>query len=314
MTSSGLSQMLRATIATVFRTAVVGLAVYGGLDLVRGAFAQDDHVVYLPVAHADTVAPLEARVAELEDLLTHVSRDGDDITITGANLHVVNGTGTTDGEPNALGNVIIGYNAESTPGFPAVRSGSHMLVVGDDHEFTRFGGIVVGLNNTVVGDWSSVSGGGNNKAKGHGSSVSGGDGNTAEGDGSSVSGGGSNKAEGHASSVSGGQVNIASGEWSSVGGGISNRATGETASVSGGESNEASGLLASISGGGGNTASGHGASVSGGSANTASGDGSSVTGGVDNTASGDHSSISGGRNRSADAEYSWRAGSLFEPN
>jgi len=31
---------------------------------------------------------------------------------TGANLHVVNGTGTTDGPVNGLGNVIIGYSDE----------------------------------------------------------------------------------------------------------------------------------------------------------------------------------------------------------
>lgn len=53
---------------------------------------------------------LKERVDDLESLLVHFSRDGDEITITGANLNVVNGTGTTDGTPNGLGNVIIGYN------------------------------------------------------------------------------------------------------------------------------------------------------------------------------------------------------------
>ena len=46
---------------------------------------------------------------QLEDLLTHFSRVDDDIHITGANLHIVNGMGDTE-TTNSLGNLIIGYN------------------------------------------------------------------------------------------------------------------------------------------------------------------------------------------------------------
>jgi hypothetical protein len=63
---------------------------------------------------------LEQRVAALEKLLKHFSRKGTEVTIKGANLHIVNGLGSTDctdeqGEeipdcPNGLGNLIVGYN------------------------------------------------------------------------------------------------------------------------------------------------------------------------------------------------------------
>lgn len=41
-----------------------------------------------------------------------------------------------------LGNVIIGYNAQRTTA--ATRTGSHYLVVGDQHEWTGYGGIFNG--------------------------------------------------------------------------------------------------------------------------------------------------------------------------
>jgi hypothetical protein len=115
---------------------------------------------------------LHQRVTQLENLLQHFSRDENDIYIGGANLHVVNGTGTTDGQPNGLGNVIVGYN--EARGYQDVRTGSHMLVVGQQNNYTSFGGIVVGYQNETSGECSSVSGGASNSAVGPYSSVSGG--------------------------------------------------------------------------------------------------------------------------------------------
>jgi hypothetical protein len=161
---SGLGQTVSRAMAFAFRTLVVGLAIYGALDLARSAMAQD--TAYLPVvANAQEVASLEDRVAALEDLLVHVSREGNDIYVTGANLHVVNGTGATDGITNGLGNVIIGYN-EFRTGEDVVndRSGSHMLVVGRSNNYTSFGGIVVGVWNSTTGRYASVSGGRNRQA------------------------------------------------------------------------------------------------------------------------------------------------------
>ena len=72
--------------------------------------AQDDAALYLPtVAKAAEVQSLETRVAALEHKLHHVTASADAITVTAANLWVVNGTGATS-TTNGLGNVILGYN------------------------------------------------------------------------------------------------------------------------------------------------------------------------------------------------------------
>ena len=54
------------------------------------------------------------------------------------------------------------------------RTGSNNLVVGDEHEFTSYGGLVAGLANTITGTNASVPGGAFNTASGHASSISGG--------------------------------------------------------------------------------------------------------------------------------------------
>jgi hypothetical protein len=156
------------------------------------------------------VDSLKTEVNALKSLLQHFSRNGNEITIAGANLHIVNGTGSTDGTPNGLGNLIVGYNALRGGGDDD-RSGSHNIVVGDRNNFTSYGGLVAGDSNTISGKYSSVSGGRKNEASGDFSSVSGGGFNEASGEESSVSGGASNTASGDSSSVSGGLVNKAGG-------------------------------------------------------------------------------------------------------
>jgi hypothetical protein len=114
----------------------------------------------------------------------------------------VNGLGRTDcGSeeepipdcPNGLGNLIVGYNEvrfECSPD-PCIntRTGSHNVVVGQFHNFSRVGGLVVGLLNEISGDFASVSGGQFNTASGGTAVVSGGCCNTASGSNASVSGG-----------------------------------------------------------------------------------------------------------------------------
>jgi hypothetical protein len=247
---------------------------------------------------------LAQRVKHLEYKLEYVSGGPNEVVITGANLRIVNGLGDTS-TTNGLGNLIVGYNElrppESCIPPPCIneRTGSHNVVVGLAHNFSRFGGLVVGSTNTISGV---------------GASVSGGVGNTASGSFASVSGGEINTASGFAASVSGASGNTASGNYSSVSGGQGNTANGPYASVSGGRGNTASGDYSSVSGGGGNTASGFEASVSGGLGNTASGIDASVSGGQGNTASGDFSSVSGGSNRSAPGTENWAAGPLFATN
>jgi hypothetical protein len=216
---------------------------------------------------------LAQRVAALEDLLKHFSREGNDVFITGANLHIRNGLGSTTCEdeqgesipncPNGLGNVIVGYN-EPRPGGNDIRTGSHNVVVGIQHNFSRFGGLVVGSSSEISGDFAAVSGGVFNTASNFGASVS---------------------------------------------GGIFNIASGAESSVSGGRENMAKGRQDAILGGALNTTTRFSSVVSGGADNTASGDFAAVSGGQFNTANGDRASVSGGQNITQDTEFGWAAGS-----
>ena len=106
------------------------------------------------------------------------------VLISGANLQVVSGEGSTNALVNGTGNIIIGYDENSSDD----KSGSHNLVVGVGHTYSSFGGIVAGNDNSITGAYSSVSGGLNNIAFGFGSSVSGGINNIASGNNSSASG------------------------------------------------------------------------------------------------------------------------------
>jgi hypothetical protein len=195
------------------------------------------------------LAAYDARITALEELLASVTLEsgGDDFVFTGVNVHVRSGSGFTNGTINGLGNLIVGYDEDRT--LLSDKSGSHNLVVGRNHNYTSYGGLVVGYENTISGEYASVSGG---------------EGNTSSGSASSVSGGNWNEASGDWSSVSGGHSSTASGDWSSVSGGMYNTASVDHASVSGGSNNTASGLYSTVSGGLYNTASGNDSSVSGG--------------------------------------------------
>ena len=225
------------------------------------------------------------RMAILEDKLAAMAFDAaaNEVVITGANLRIVNGLGSTE-TTNGLGNLIVGYNELRPPesGLLNNRTGSHNVVIGEWNNFSSFGGLVVGFYNEISGIFASVSGGSQNTASGR------------------------------LASVSGGLFNRASGSFAAVSGGNDNTASGTTASVSGGIGNTASGDSASsISGGRINVASGEDSAVSGGQQNIASGFAASVSGGFENIASGDLSSVSGGRTRNAPGEFNWAAGSLF---
>jgi hypothetical protein len=253
----------------------------------------------------------------LEGILRHVkvvtTPDGlKEVVITGANLRIVNGLGSTDcfdenlnpipDCPNGLGNLIVGYNEPFVLG-ENIRTGSHNVVVGEGHSFSRFGGLVVGRFNTISGVLAAVSGGEFNTASGPGAVVSGGVSNTASGNNSAVIGGIENTANGDFVVISGGEFNTASGFAAVVGGGNNNTASGGWSTVSGGQSNTASGNFASVSGGGFNPLTEEGAG------NTASGDLSSVSGGSGNTARGEFSSVSGGQNLTQEIAFGWAAGS-----
>jgi hypothetical protein len=191
-----------------------------------------DSSEFVPKAAFDALqadhAALAAQVAQLQQLLQGVSRvkvDGHDtVRFSNVNVQVVNGTGTTTGT-NGRGNLIIGYNAALTA---AQRTGSHYLVIGDQHNWTSYGGIVTGHGNTAAGSFASVLGGSTNTASGLGATVTGGQSNKAIGDHSTVSGGRANTASGPAN------PHFWVGDFTAVVGGHGNTATGVDSTILGG--------------------------------------------------------------------------------
>ncbi|TMI12660.1 MAG: hypothetical protein E6H40_01480 [Betaproteobacteria bacterium] len=164
--------------------------------------------------------------------------NGPHIIFSGANVHVRSGSGRTDDNntPTGLGNLIVGYDEQQTEAVS--RTGSHNLIVGGQHSFTRYGGLAAGAANTLDGV-SAFAAGVRNVASGDFSSVTGGAGNFAGGGSSSISGGQENMTVEVASSVTGGRQNTASGVYASVTGGFTNAAAAEGSSVSGGQGNVA---------------------------------------------------------------------------
>jgi hypothetical protein len=90
---------------------------------------------------------------------------GPNIVFSGANIHVVSGSGNTwdNFNPTGLGNLIIGYDEGYIEQIPN-RTGVHNLIVGRYHEFTRlaFGGIVSGEQNILNGAEEALIGGASN--------------------------------------------------------------------------------------------------------------------------------------------------------
>src|SRR5262249_12829054 len=82
---------------------------------------------------------MRKRLAALEYKLQYISGGPNEVVITGANLRIVNGLGATE-TTNGLGNLIVGYN-EPRQFAPNVRTGSHNVVVGMEHNFSSFGGL-----------------------------------------------------------------------------------------------------------------------------------------------------------------------------
>ena len=185
------------------------------------------------LATSAALAAAEVRITALEALLMGVTRSAgppDTLVFTGMNLQVVNGTGATDGLPNGVGNVIIGYDVNSGDD----KSGSHNLVIGDGHTYASHSGVVTGLNNTLSDAVAFVGGGFGNTAGALRSFVGGGSGNTAGNVNSFVGGGNRNTASDPHAFVGGGFNNTASGRVSFVGGGLGNSAIGLHSFVGGG--------------------------------------------------------------------------------
>ena len=193
--------------------------------------AEDGTTLASAKAYTDTKVAGGGGGGALAFLQPYVSLDvnpingvnGPHIIFSGANVHVRSGSGSTDDNNTltGLGNLIVGYDEQQTEAVS--RTGSHNLIVGGQHSFTRHGGLAAGAANTLdgvsafaagvrnvaSGDFSSVTGGAGNQAMASADTVSGGLNNTANGGTSSISGGQENMTTAVASSVSGGQNNVA---------------------------------------------------------------------------------------------------------
>ena len=253
------------------------------------------------------VDALEA--AFIPGLADHVSVvDGETILISGANLQVVNGEGSTS-SVNALGNLIVGYNESDS--LTTERGGSHNLVMGRWNQYGSYGGIAHGLRNSVLDNESAVLAGSNNVVSGVRSVVLGGDENTASGNKVVAIGGVGNEAKGSVTVAMGGRSNVAMGGVSVLVGGGYNTTNGVKSVLVGGESNQTSpdelgnGQYAAVFGGRFNNASDYCSAIFGGASNTLtaglnspinySSQGKTIVGGVNNVNVADsYSTILGG--------------------
>ena len=85
------------------------------------------------------------------------------IIFKGCNIEINNGSGTT-ATVNGLGNLTVGYNESRGSGHDQ-RGGSHNVVVGSRHNFSGYGGLVVGYENETSGTYATVNGGSENVAR-----------------------------------------------------------------------------------------------------------------------------------------------------
>lgn len=294
-----------AAVAAGYNNSATGL--YSGVNGGENNTASDAYDVQPPYTNIDHLASYMS-----------IDTSNNAITFSGANIHIESGSGSTDDNESLtnLGNLIIGYDENNGANS---KSGSHNLVIGDNHSYTSHSGFVSGLENTISGPYAAILGGFANTASAEGAMISGGSNNTASGSYASISGGDVGTASGEYSSICGGYTGTASGSYAVIGGGDTNTASGEYSSVTAGTSNTVSAQGAVISGGRLNEVDASygvisaGASnyvtstygvITGGNSNTVSGYHAVITGGRDHIASGDYCSINGGYTNLASGEYS----------
>ena len=218
-----------------------------------------------------------------------------DFIVDGCNLHLQNGMGQTR-TMNGYGNLIIGYNKNEV----STRTGSHNLILGDLHEYTSYGGIVSGTENTLAAPEAAILGGGQNHANFISAVILAAD--RGQADGNVV--------------LIGGQRNYGSADahFSAVIGGIENQVTGPSSVVVAGQLNIASGGASFVCGGTENNAGGGGDVVCGGSANKSTGGRSVLVGGHKNAVSGSNGVVTGGQYCDIGAvDNKWAAGLLTFP-
>jgi hypothetical protein len=218
-----------------------------------------------------------------------------DLIVDGCNLHIQNGVGQT-GTMNSYGNLIIGYNKNEV----STRTGSHNLIVGDLHEYTSYGGIVTGVENTLSGPNATILGGGQSHANFSSATIIAADRGVADGN----------------VVLIGGQRNYgsANAHFSAVVGGVENQATGSNSVVVAGTLNVAAGGNSLVCGGSENTAGGSSDVACGGSQNKSTGSRSVLVGGNQNAAAGANGIVTGGQHCDIGATGNkWAAGLQIFP-
>jgi hypothetical protein len=206
-------------------------AINGLLGALADANTEINQLQSVTQSQALTINSLNSRMVALEAKTSSITVDGTELRIDGMNLHLRNGSGTTDGAPNGLGNLIIGYN-ESTP--DNLRSGSHNLILGLRNSYTSIAGIVGGYDNLIASPYAAVITGDNNQATGEQSVIISGTGGLADDTTAVVVGGFQNRATGFRSVTISGWQNDARGSYSAILGGDTNVATATESSIGGG--------------------------------------------------------------------------------
>ncbi len=205
-----------------------------------------------------TIDQLTTRVDQLEtsvnarnaidDLMPFLSVTGTDVVLSGANLTILNGAGSTD-TTNGTGNLILGYNALRDN--DNNRTGSHNLIIGDLHSYGSYGGFVAGKENSILAPYASITGGAFGSVQSELGAILGGYENTVNGMYGTIVGGVRNiiSTDAFAACVLGGMDNQAQGLYSSVAGGVDNQANGSASAILGGDTNIASGETSALLGG-----------------------------------------------------------------
>jgi len=259
---------------------------------VRALGEQVRQVSALAASQQLALAEVRKSNATLQARLTCVTNSNStDFVFDGCNVLIQNGAGAT-GTVNARGNLIIGYNKNEV----SKRTGSHNLIVGDLHEYTSYGGVVTGTENTIGAPNSTVMSSVDSSVTGTG--------------GAAVLGADRAVTEGNAVLL-GGSQNYASvnARFAVAVGGNQNQVLNSQAVVMAGTLNVASGGNSVACGGSENTASGGGAIACGGTGNKGVGSASVALGGHHVSASADSSVISGGSTcDTGPVAYTWAVG------
>ena len=320
-------------------------AVEAALSDASSTAALEEQVVGLEENLMETQAQLEdaqealALVNALLPLLSVEAGDhGPVVLLSGANLQVVNGEGSTE-TVNGLGNVIIGYDEATTDTeVEDVKEASHSIIAGKGHRYEGYGGIITGEENYLQGNNSVIlattgsssasdftvilAGYGHEISALAGGAILGGANHHISSLSSGVIVSGNNHTLGAPDSsdgdgtanhifIGGGVSGVATADYATVLGGSESTVTGEQGTVVGGESGWAAGQASLVAGGSGSKASGYASLSAGGEANDAQDLVSSVVGGGASKAVGRGSTVVGGYDRWTSADYATSAGGVW---